>query len=185
MPRPSEARLTLPRPDVPGWAGSPGTGAGLRDVMRGFATGVCLATTYRDRQGDRQHDVLTVNSLTSLSLDPPLVAVSLRRDSAFLEDLKDSGAWAVSILAGGDSDVARSCARGRAARRDLVHELPASPGSATGALVMHGSSWLECVTWASFDVGDHVLVVGEVVALNERGEDQALVFLHSRFHAVE
>lgn len=185
LPRQSEARFALPRQQAAAREGRAATGVGLRSVMRGFATGVCVATTFRDQPAGRQHDALTINSLTSLSLDPPLVSVSLRRDSSFLADLTVSGVWAVSILSEGASDVARSCALEWSVRRELIDELPASPGGRTGALVMHDSSWLECVTWARFDVGDHVLVVGEVVALHEGQGEQALVFLHSRFHAMK
>ncbi|MFI7482057.1 flavin reductase family protein [Kocuria sp. M1R5S2] len=153
--------------------------------MRRFATGVCLATTYSDQSGGRRHDAVTVNSLTSLSLAPPLVSVCLSRKSLFLADLLSSGKWAVSILDDGSEGLAQSCARDRATRLRTVPDLPATPGCRTGALVLDGSSWLECVVWDSFDVGDHILVVGEVVALDDGRDSSALVFLHGRYHALE
>ena len=72
----------------------------LRSVMRNFATGVCVASTHDDCVNDRRHDAVTVNSLTSLSLDPPLVSLCLRRESTFLAGLLSSKKWAVSILDG-------------------------------------------------------------------------------------
>jgi flavin reductase len=157
----------------------------LRGVMRNFATGVCIATTYSDRADGRHHDAVTVNSLTSVSLDPPLVSLCLRLDSVFLADLLATKKWAVSILDSEAGEVAGLLAKDRATLGPVVSALPASPGWHTGALVLDSASWLECVLWDSFDVGDHTLVVGEVVAVNERWHGLALVFLHGRYHALE
>lgn len=153
--------------------------------MRNFATGVCVATTYSDRADGRHHDAVTVNSLTSVSLDPPLVSLCLRLDSVFLADLLSTKKWAVSILDDGAREVAGLLAKDRTTRAPVVRALPASPGCHTGALVFDSASWLECVLWDSFDMGDHTLVVGEVVAVDERRRGPALVFLHGRYHALD
>jgi flavin reductase (DIM6/NTAB) family NADH-FMN oxidoreductase RutF len=157
----------------------------LRGVMRNFATGVCVATTYSDGADGRHHDAVTVNSLTSVSLDPPLVSLCLRLDSVFLADLLATKKWAVSILGSEARDVARLLAKGRTTRAPAVGALPASLGHHTGALVLDCASWLECVLWDSFDLGDHTLVVGEVVGMGERRNGAALVFLHGRYHALD
>jgi flavin reductase len=157
----------------------------LRSVMRNFATGVCAATTYSDRADGRHHDAVTVNSLTSVSLAPPLVSLCLRLDSVFLADLLATKKWALSILDSGARDVARLLAQDRATRAPTVSALPASPGRHTGALVFDSASWLECVLWDSFDLGDHALVVGEVVATDEQRHGPALVFLRGRYHALD
>lgn len=157
----------------------------LRGVMRNFATGVCVATTYSDRADGRRHDAVTINSLTSVSLDPPLVSLCLRLDSAFLVDLLAIKKWAVSILDSPARDIAGLLAKDRRTRADTVGALPASPGWHTGALVLDSASWLECVLWDSFDLGDHTLVVGEVVAADERRHGPALVFLHGGYHSLD
>ncbi|WFE29632.1 flavin reductase family protein [Solwaraspora sp. WMMD791] len=159
--------------------------ADLRAVMRNFATGVAVATTYSDRADGRHHDAVTVNSLTSVSLDPPLVSLCLRLDSAFLADLLATKKWAVSILPDAARDLARRLAVDRARRADTVGTLPATAGARTGALVLDASSWIECVLWDSFDLGDHTLVVGEVVAVDDRAHGPALVFLHGRYHTLD
>jgi len=153
--------------------------------MRNFATGVCVVTTYADRTDGRRHDAVTVNSLTSVSLDPPLVSLCLRLDSRFLIDLLETKKWAVSILDGGAGDVASSLAKDRAARAATIDALCASPGYHTGALVLDAPSWLECVLWGSFDIGDHTMVIGEVVAAEVQPRRPALVFVHGHYHAME
>jgi flavin reductase (DIM6/NTAB) family NADH-FMN oxidoreductase RutF len=152
--------------------------------MQNLATGVCIVTTYADRVKGRRHDAVTVNSLTSVSLDPPLVSLCLRRDSGFLTDLLVAKTWAVSILDGSAADTARLFAQDRATRATAVDALRASPGHYTGALVLDAPSWLECVLWGSFALGDHTMVVGEVVVAGVQHGRTSLVFLHGRYHAL-
>lgn len=154
----------------------------LRGAMRTFATGVCVATTYRDTPGGRRHDAVTVNSLGSISLDPPLVSLAFRRESAFLGDLLATGRWVVSILPADARDVARRFAGPRVSR--VVAGLKAQPGERTGALVLDGASWLECALAEKFDLGDHTLVVGEVLATGHDRHAPALVFVHGDYHSV-
>ncbi len=167
----------LPRPNL--------RSADLRSAMRNFTTGVCIATTYADRMKGRRHDAVTVNSLTSVSLHPPLVSICLRRDSGFLTDLLETRTWAVSILDGGAADIACLFAKDRATRAGAIDALRASPGHHTGALVLDAPSWLECVLWNSFNIGDHTMVVGEVVATGVHRNRTLLIFLHGRYHALE
>jgi flavin reductase (DIM6/NTAB) family NADH-FMN oxidoreductase RutF len=157
----------------------------LRGAMRNFATGVCVATTYTDRADGRRHDAVTVNSLTSVSLDPPLISLCLRLDSMFLADLLATKKWAISILQSGSRDIAGFLAKDRGTRAATVDVLPAWPGGDTRALVLEGASWLECVLWDSFDVGDHTLVVGEVVAVGDERRGLPLIFMHGRYHVLD
>lgn len=154
----------------------------LRGTMREFATGVCVATTFADRAEGRRHDAVTVNSLTSISLDPPLVSLCLRLDSGFLADLLETKHWAVSILDSEADALARAFARDRTSRVRALPDLPAAPGERTGALVLDGTLWLECALWDSFDIGDHTMVVGEVLATGGIRRGPPLLFLYGRYH---
>jgi flavin reductase (DIM6/NTAB) family NADH-FMN oxidoreductase RutF len=149
----------------------------LRGVMGSFATGVCMASTYADRADGRHHDAVTINSLSSVSLDPPLVSVCLRIESLFLADLLATKKWAVSILPHGDREIARLLAKDQATRAGAVDALPAWPGPRTGALVLGSASWLECELWETVDLGDHTLVVGKVVAADPRRDGPPLLFV--------
>ncbi|MBW4718020.1 flavin reductase family protein [Saccharothrix obliqua] len=157
----------------------------LRGAMRHFATGVCVATTYTDRSGVRVHDAVTVNSLTSVSLDPALVSVCLRPDSAFLADLLATKKWALSILDDSAAVAARRCAGDRASRAGALAGLRAAPGAHTGALVLDAPGWLECVLWDSIRLGDHTMVVGEVVAAGVGAHRPPLVYLRGRYHSLD
>jgi len=157
----------------------------LRAAMRHFATGVCVATTYRLGPDGYQDDAVTVNSLTSLSLDPPLVSLCLRADSGFLAALTESGVWALSVLAAGSEDVARELARGADSRGPAVRSLSAERGERTGALLLDCASRLECELRDSVKVGDHVLVIGEVVGTSVQPSRPPLIFLRGRYFALE
>jgi len=158
----------------------------LRTVMRHFATGVGVVSTWTvdpGAAGGRRHDAVTVNSLVAASSDPPLLSLSLRHGSAFLADLLVARKWGVSILAADGADTARLLARPRASRTAVLDSLPATPGPHTGALLFAGAGWLECALADSFTTGDHLMVIGTVLATGVRPPRDPLVFLHGSLTA--
>ncbi|GLW30926.1 flavin reductase family protein [Actinoplanes regularis] len=157
----------------------------LRTTMRTFATGVTVVTTYVDGPEGRRHDAMTVNSLTSISLLPPLVSISLRNTSAFLADVLDSGVFAVSILDVGAADLAGTFAAGRPVRTAALRSACTTPGAVTGALIIDSPGWLECTVHRAVPLGDHTLVVGEVVASGVQRRRPPLIFLHGDYHALD
>lgn len=157
----------------------------LRSVMRNFASGVCVVSTFSDTESTRRHNALTVNSLTSVSLTPPLVSLSIRRDSTFLDDLMESRVWALSILDGGAEDLARIFARPAEDRMKALGSLPAEPGRQTGALLLDSAAWMECRYRDHLVAGDHLLIVGEVVGAGVNDSRSSLIFLHGEFHRMD
>src|SRR5438874_7556297 len=106
--------------------------------MRRFPAGVAVVTV--DVRGERLG--LTVGSLVSLSLEPPLVGVSVRRDAALHELLRDAGQFAVSLLAAGQEAVAAHFARGMPPIALWVG-VAVRPGE--GPPLLDGAlGWLEC-----------------------------------------
>ena len=128
--------------------------------MRLWPHGVSILSV--DVDGDRMG--VTVSSLVSLSLQPPLVGVSISRQAAMHELLREAGAFALSLLAGGQEWVAQHFARGVppiAMWRDIETE----SGAAGAPLVVGAVGWLECRLDAEHETGDHTLFVGEVVGV--------------------
>src|SRR3954464_11094531 len=134
------------------------TGSDLRSLMRLYPSGVSVVTANAD--GNRIG--VTVGSLVSLSLEPPLVGISIGRDLAAHELLREAGAFAVSLLRGDQEHVAAHFARGvpPIALWSLVETRPGRTG---GPLVEGALGWLECRIDAEHPVGDHTFFVGEVV----------------------
>ena len=138
--------------------------------MRGFPAGVAVLTV--DVDGERMG--LTVGSLVSLSLEPPLVGVSVSRQAAMHELLRRAGAFSLSLLAGDQEGVAQHFARGVPPLAHW-HGIRTRDGSAGAPLVEAALGWLECRVAAEHESGDHTLFVGEVLSAERGGGGLALV----------
>jgi flavin reductase (NADH) len=148
--------------------------------MRRFPAGVAVVTV--DLEGERLG--LTVASLVSLSLEPPLVGAAIDRQAALHELLRGAGAFAVSLLAEGQEALAAHFARG-VPPIALWHGVPVRTGRAVEAPLLEGAlGWIECRTAAEHPVGDHTLFVGEALAV-ERGPGlRPLVYVEQTYVAV-
>jgi 4-hydroxyphenylacetate 3-hydroxylase, reductase component len=138
------------------------TASGFRQALGQFAAGVTVVTT-RDRQG---HPLgLTVTAFCSVSLDPPLVLVSVGNRSEANAGFRDSGVFGVSVLAEDQEAVSQRFAKGGAAKFKGI-ELDTGT---TGVLLVPGAlAHIECRLTASHPAGDHTIHLGEVVALTAR-----------------
>lgn len=141
----------------------------FRRAMGKFATGVTVVTT---RKGETAHG-MTANAFTSVSLDPPLVLVSVDKRSNTHRFIQTENAFGINFL--------------RADQRDLSNHFAGKPNIAAEAklnVFWHGNIPLlddclvniACRLWASYDGGDHTLYVGEVIALNATEGSPLLFF---------
>lgn len=141
--------------------------------MRRFPFGVAVVTV--DADGERLG--LTVGSLVSLSLDPPLVGVAISRQAALHELLRATGTFAASLLGEGQEALAAHFARG-VPPIALWTGIAARPGASTGAPLLEGAlGWVECRSVAEHSVGDHSLFVGEVLAVEHGSRARPLVYV--------
>ena len=130
----------------------------LRAVLRRHPSGVAVVTV--DAEGQRVG--LTVATLTSLSLEPPLVGVAVARQAALHELLREAGSFAVSLLAADQGSLAEHFARG-------VPPIGMWKGVAMrdgelGAPLLDGAlGWLECRLAGEVPAGTHTFFLGEVV----------------------
>jgi flavin reductase (DIM6/NTAB) family NADH-FMN oxidoreductase RutF len=148
--------------------------------MARYATGVSVVAT--EHEGVRYG--MTVNSLTSVSLEPLLMLFCCERDASLHAPVLATGRWAVSVLSAAQQDVASWFAtRGRPGV-DQFDGRSAHAGGATGAPVLDGAlAWFECRTWATYDGGDHTIVVGELLDLGCGADDPALLYFRSAYTA--
>jgi flavin reductase (DIM6/NTAB) family NADH-FMN oxidoreductase RutF len=126
----------------------------LRDVLGRFPTGVTVMTTVH--HGVRAG--VTVNSFTSLSLDPPLVLWCLHRDSATMPAFTSAADFAVNILAAGQQDLAiRFASRGERFHGVATHDGP-------GGLPLLDATvgTVICRRDRIFPAGDHIVFIGVV-----------------------
>ncbi len=150
----------------------------LRAVMRRVPSGVAVVTV----DVDSQRLGLTVASLVSLSLEPPLVGFAIRRDAALHELLRETEELAVSVLAAGQEHLAQHFARGvppialweRIPLRD-VHE---GPPQLDGAV-----AWLRCRLTEEHPTGDHTFFVTTVEAAEPGPPDARPLLFHGQAYA--
>jgi 3-hydroxy-9,10-secoandrosta-1,3,5(10)-triene-9,17-dione monooxygenase reductase component len=133
----------------------------LRTALSRFTTGVTIVTCT-DAAGERVG--LTVNSFSSLSLEPPLVLWSLRRESPSAAAFSAARHFAVNVLAESQVGVSRRFAARKADRfaegdwASGLHGLPVLGGTA---------AVFECETVSTQVAGDHLLFIGRVLACAE------------------
>ncbi|MFF5322533.1 flavin reductase family protein [Janibacter hoylei] len=154
------------------------TPTSLRHAMAHFATGVTVVTTLEDG-----HDhAMTANSVTSVSLEPPLVLVCVRNDSGWREAVLSSGVWGVSIMPTAGRPAASWLSTGGRPLQGQLSRVPHHRGELGVALVDDALATLECRTHALHEAGDHTIVVGEVVSssADARGDDP-LIYYRSRY----
>ena len=150
----------------------------LRHAMAHFATGVTVVTTLEDG-----HDhAMTANSVTSVSLDPPLVLVCVQQDSGWHDAVVSSGVWGVSILPVGARPTATWLSTGGRPLYGQLSGIAHHRGELGVALVDDALATLECRTTALHEAGDHTIVVGEVVSsLADARRDDPLIYYRSRY----
>lgn len=138
----------------------------FRDCLGRFATGVTVVTC-REPGGERAG--ITVNSLTSVSLDPQLILWNIARTSRAADAFVSAGEFVVNILAADQKALSEHFAQSERPRFKSV----ASTDSASGQpLLPDCIAWLHCQTDAIHEGGDHLIIVGEVTKV-DLGRDTA------------
>ena len=143
--------------------------------MGHFATGVTVVTGAGEE--GRAYG-LTANSVSSVSLEPPLVLVCIDKDSASHDPILDTGVFAINILGAEDGWLARRFSgKGRSDRfRGVEHRR-----EATGSPILEDAlAWLDCSLWRTYEGGDHTIVVGRVVAC-AAARGSPLIFYRGRY----
>jgi flavin reductase len=148
--------------------------SGFREAMGSFPTGVTVVTVASDE--GNIHGI-TVNSFSSVSLDPMLVLICLKRTSRGLDLIERGGAFAVNVLSAGQHDLARRFAnRHRPAGPAMFDGVPYKPGVTGCPFLVDATASFDCRLRRSHPAGDHLIVLGEVVALVHRPQLEPLIF---------
>ena len=142
----------------------------LRRVMGHFATGVTVITT-KDKEGNPQG--LTANAFMSLSLNPPLVLISVDKGATCYGCFEPNNSFTVNFLSEDQEDVSRRFATKGA---DKFADLNWHAGSNGAAVIGGALGSVECKITQCHDGGDHTIVVGEILNVAANGERPLLFF---------
>ncbi|HVU70471.1 MAG TPA: flavin reductase family protein, partial [Ktedonobacteraceae bacterium] len=156
------------------------TPADFRTTMAHYVTGVTVVTTTLNHTSFG----LTVNAFCSVSLDPPLILVSLDQGSQTYAVIRQSSAFAVNVLTQEQEALAM-----RFARKDVLSktfdDIALRAGETTGVpLFADALASIECRVAQEYPGGDHTLVLGEVVSVHYRTDhlaNEPLLYYRSTF----
>jgi flavin reductase (DIM6/NTAB) family NADH-FMN oxidoreductase RutF len=148
----------------------------LRAAMRRFPCGIAVVTT----EVEDQEFGITVASLVSFSLEPPLVGVSIGVHTLMHELLREAEGYCVSLLAGDQDGVAQHFARSGVPPVARWLGVSSSTGQ-FGRRIEGALGWLECRRSEEHAIGDHTLFVAAVEEVELGREADGLAYLRSEY----
>lgn len=153
----------------------------LRRTMRQWATGVAVVSSRSD---GRIHG-MTVSSFTSVSLDPPLVLVSLENQARTHAMVTDSGVFAVSVLEEDQREISDIFA-GRVSDDENRFEGQEFTLSETGCPILEGSlAYLDCQVQSAERGGTHTVFLGLVLAAEPLRQGRPLLYYNQDYRRLD
>jgi len=148
----------------------------FREALGHYASGITVITSLIDGNPIG----FTCQSFYSVSMNPPLVSFSVMSSSASYPGIRSAGRFAVNILSGEQVGVSNRFARKGTDKWQGVDWQVSPLGNPVIAGSLH---WLDCEIHAEHVAGDHVIVVGEVKALNVQDavETQPLLYFKGQY----
>jgi len=145
--------------------------------MRAWTTGVAVVTAMYD--GQRYG--MTVNSFTSISLEPPLISVVLKQLTHTHDLVVKSNEFSVTILSSSQKELSDRFAGKLPHVHDRFEDLQTETLSLPAPLIKGGLAYFNCRVMDSMPVGENTLFVAEVLAARGEGEGNPLVY-HNRLY---
>ncbi len=151
----------------------------FRQLMGCFATGVAVVST---RDPDGNNVGLTVNSVTSVSLEPPLVLFCIDRAAGLYPILKSTKFFSLNFLEEGQEDVSRYFANSHNPKPKNMWGKP----QGDCPVLRQTLGWMACRKFAVHKAGDHDIIIGRVVKLHKRsGHHDPLLYFHGRYRQIK
>jgi 3-hydroxy-9,10-secoandrosta-1,3,5(10)-triene-9,17-dione monooxygenase reductase component len=147
--------------------------AAFRKVLGHLPTGVTVVTA----NAVDGPVGMACNSVSSVSLDPPLISFCPARTSETWPALRDCGRFCVNVMANHHEEATRAFARKGVDRFAGIAHHPRAGGPALDDAV----AWLDCEIRAEHEAGDHFIVVAAVVALDAQPDIAPLVFFRGGY----
>lgn len=147
----------------------------LRDALGCFATGVTVVTCLGT---DGEPAGLTVNSFTSVSLEPPLLLVCIHKQATSAGALVEAPNFAVNVLQTGQQPAS---IRFSSRNENRFGETPWSRGEAGPPILTDSLGVFECERFAVYDGGDHHILVGRVEKASFDASLDPLLYFRGRY----
>jgi len=154
-------------------------GEKLKTFMRNYPQGVTVVTT---RYGGRLWGI-TVSSFTSVSLEPPLVLVSISKTAPSHEALVNSEFFAVNLLAD-DQSLVSDVFAGRVEGAEKFQKIDYQLSSNGSPIITNTIGFLECRMWRKYEGGDHTIILGEVIDGEITREAKPLIYYNRGYTSI-
>lgn len=153
----------------------------LRSAMRAWTSGVTIVTAVYE--GERHG--MTVSSFTSISLDPPLIVISLQTASRTHDVVAKAGAFGVTILSAGQQELSERFASRQASMSERLDGLEFETLVTGAPFLKGGLAFLDCRVVQSIPSGMNTLYIAEVVAVRGDDHDTPLVYHDRTYRRLE
>lgn len=147
----------------------------LRNAMRAWSAGVTVVTAMHEGHGHG----MTVNSFTSISLNPALITISLQQNTRTHELVMSSKAFGLTILSTEQTRVSDMFAGRMPEVEDRFADLQTETLVTGSPLIVGGLAWMDCRVVQTYDAGMNTLFIAEVVAARRTGSGEPLIY-HNR-----
>jgi 3-hydroxy-9,10-secoandrosta-1,3,5(10)-triene-9,17-dione monooxygenase reductase component len=152
----------------------------FRSAMQRFPAGVAVVTLVADGRPTG----LTVGSLVSVSLEPPLVGLSIGHHSQLHEPLREAGRFVVNVLAGDQAHLAQHFARS-VPPIALWSGVATRPSELPEPLLEGAAAWLECAVRSHHEAGDHTFFFAEALSVELGRGGPGLTYHGGEYRSVE
>ncbi|MBW9121909.1 flavin reductase family protein [Microbacterium trichothecenolyticum] len=151
----------------------------FRDALGSYPSGVTVVAAVVDSEPVG----FTCQSFFSVSLDPPLVSISVMRTSTSYPRIRAGARFAINVLAHDQHEISGQFARSGSDKWAGVVWSPTRTGN---PIISDTLMWLDCELWAEHEAGDHLIVIGRVLEHSpaERHTRDPLLFFQGRYRHI-
>jgi 3-hydroxy-9,10-secoandrosta-1,3,5(10)-triene-9,17-dione monooxygenase reductase component len=151
----------------------------FREALGHYASGITVITSHIDGEPIG----FTCQSFYSVSMNPPLVSFSVMSSSASFPKIRQAGRFAVNILSDEQVRISNQFAR---RGTDKWHGVEWQESPLGNPIIAGSLHWLDCEIYAEHAAGDHMIVIGEVKALNlqEAATTQPLLYFKGQYRNI-
>ena len=150
----------------------------FRRALGQFPTGVCVVTC----SAEFEQLGMTISSFNCLSLEPPLILFSIDREAVSLPLWEKAAGYAVNVLSENQRDISNRFAKSRSNKWEGTR---CARGRCGAPLLPGVAAVFECIPWARYDAGDHILFIAEVRNFTSSIDRMPLVFSKGRYAALQ
>ena len=146
----------------------------LKEVMRNWTSGVAILTSFFE---DDIHG-MTINSFTSVSVNPAIIVATLANNTRTCEFVKQSNKFGVTILSSDQKDLSDRFAGKIADRDERFTGIEFFTIESSSPMIVGGLAWMDCEVINQVNLGDSTLFIAEVIA--SRASSGSPLLYHNR-----